>query len=374
MVAISPPLLLGALAVQMRADLDFSPAQLGIAAASFRAVVVLSSATLGRLVDVAGPSRTMRAAAMVTAVAALAIALFADSWPVLLFLLILGGIGGSLHGPATNAFLSRAVRVGRRGLAFGVQQSAPPATALLGGFAVPLVALTVGWRWVFGGAAVLAVIAALVVPAARPLPPTPPAAKVRSTRLRAAVLVGVAMAFGFGAATTMSTFLVEAAVDAGVGEGMAGLLLAGGASSSIVVRLITGRRSDRWTHGHLRVAALMLAAGGVGYLGLATGIPTVMLGGTIVAFGLGWGFSAIVFFALGRMYPDNPGTAAGVVLTGGAVGGIVTPVVFGYAIEAASFGVAWSLLAAWTAVAAMLLSVARREHNRTLDATDGRRV
>ena len=374
LVAASPPFLLGALAVQLRADLDFSPTQLGIAAASFRGIVTLSSATLGRVADITGPSRAMRAAVSVTAVSALGIALFADSWEALVAWLVLGGVGSALAGPAMSAFIARAVRAGRRGIAFGFQQAGPPGAALVGGFAVPLVALTLGWRWVFAGAGVLAAVVLLIVPNVAGVSRNPDGGRRKSLPLRGPAIIAVAVAFGFGAATTMSTFLVESAVDAGIGNGEAGLVLGVGGASSIVARLITGRLADRWTHGHLLVAALMLAAGFVGYALLATGAPSAMIIGTIVAFSFGWGFSAIMFFAIGRMYPENPGAAAGMVIMGGSLGGIVTPVLFGYVLEATSYGPAWTLLAVWAVMAAALLMTARITHNRGLPAGDPRTV
>ena len=374
LVAVSPPFLLGALAVQLRADLDFSPTQLGIAAASFRGIVTLSSATLGRVVDITGPSRAMRAAVSLTAITALSIGLFADSWGALVAWLVLGGVASALAGPAMSAFIARAVRVGRRGIAFGFQQAGPPGAALVGGFAVPLVALTLGWRWVFCGAGVLAACVLLIVPKVGAVSRNPDVERRKSVPLRGPAIIAVAVAFGFGAATTMSTFLVESAVDAGIGKGEAGFVLAIGGASSIVARLITGRLADRWTHGHLLVAAWMLAAGFVGYALLATGAPAAMIIGTIVAFSFGWGFPAIVFFALGRMYPENPGATAGMLLTGGSLGGIVTPVLFGYVLETTSFELAWTLLAVWAVIAAALLATARYTHNRRLPAGDPRTV
>jgi MFS family permease len=374
MVAASPPFLLGALAVQLRADLDFSPTQLGIAAAAFRGVVTISSATLGRAVDIAGPSRAMRAAVSVTAITALGVGLFADSWEALVAWLALGGMASAIAGPAMNAFIAKAVRQGRRGFAFGIQQAGPPGAALVGGFAVPLVALTLGWRWVFVGAGFLAMLAVLAVPNVARSSPNPQREREESLPMRAAALMAVALGFGFGAATTMSTFLVESMVDAGMGQGEAGFVLSLGAASSIVSRLITGRLADRWTHSHLLIAAWMLAAGFVGFGLLATGSPMAMIVGTVVAFGFGWGFSAIAFFAIGRMYPENPGAAAGVVIMGGSLGGIATPVLFGYVLEATSFGPAWTLLAAWVVLAAALLAAARHMHNRGLPPGDPRAV
>ena len=50
---------------------------------------------------------------------------------------------------ASNTSLSRQVPAGRQGLSFGVKQAAIPVSTLLAGAAVPVVALTVGWRWAF---------------------------------------------------------------------------------------------------------------------------------------------------------------------------------------------------------------------------------
>lgn len=374
LVAASPPFLLGALAVQLRADLDFSPAQLGIAAAAFRSVVTISTAVLGRVADLTGPARAMRVAVSVTAASALGVGLFADSWEALVAWLVVAGVASAMAGPAMSTFIARAVQVGRRGIAFGIQQSGPPGAALVGGFAVPLVALTLGWRWAFGGTGLLALLVLFLIPGVAPAPRRLEGESRPALPVREPVILAAAMAFGFGSATTLSTFLVESAVTAGIGEGEAGLVLALGGAASIVARIITGRLADRWTHSHLLVAAWMLGAGFVGYVLLATGAPVAIIFGTVVAFSFGWGFSAIVFFAVGRMYPESPGVAAGTLLTGGSLGGIVTPVVFGYVLEATSFVLAWAVLALWAVIAAALLAAARHSHNRRLPGGDPRTV
>jgi MFS family permease len=60
--------------------------------------------------------------------------------------------------------LSNAVPARRLGAAFGIKQSAPPATTMMAGLSVPLLAVTLGWR---AGYLTSAVLAAIVAVAAR---------------------------------------------------------------------------------------------------------------------------------------------------------------------------------------------------------------
>ena len=88
--------------------------------------------------------------------------------------------------PAANLLLARAVPADRQGLAFGIKQSAIPAAAMLGGLAVPSIALTWGWRWAFAAGGAFALMSAVTVPrtvsaSEAPKPGTPPSSRFSET-------------------------------------------------------------------------------------------------------------------------------------------------------------------------------------------------
>ena len=166
---VLPTFLVGALAVQIRGDLDFAESGLGLLSAVFFLVASVSSVGLGRVSERVGAVLALRVGAFSTAAILLAVAVLGRSYVVLLGLLTVAGVANALIQPAANLYLARAIPTSRLGFAFGVKQSAIPAGILLGGLAVPAIGLTVGWRWAFVAAAVFAVAAALALPAAQPL-------------------------------------------------------------------------------------------------------------------------------------------------------------------------------------------------------------
>ena len=73
--------------------------------------------------------------------------------------LLVGGLGNAIGQPAGNALVAAQVRPERFGLGFAIKQSGIPLATLLGGLAVPLIALTIGWRFAYVLAAGAAVVA-----------------------------------------------------------------------------------------------------------------------------------------------------------------------------------------------------------------------
>ncbi|MGH3682535.1 MAG: MFS transporter, partial [Natronosporangium sp.] len=160
--SVVPVFLVGGLAVQIGAELDFSPAGLGVAVAIYFGVSALTSVPAGALVERFGPVVTARAAILLAAGCLLAIAA-ATSYPTLVAVLALGAGANGLGQLSSNATLTQ-VPPGRQGLSFGIKQAAIPLATLLAGVSVPAVALTLGWRWAFGFAAVAALGARALVP------------------------------------------------------------------------------------------------------------------------------------------------------------------------------------------------------------------
>ena len=102
---------------------------------------------------------TMRASTRARSSCALLAAALATGTGWLAAALAVGGLANAVGQPAGNATLAQHVSADRFGIAFAVKQSGIPVATLLGGLAVPAVALTIGWRWAFAAGALLAVAA-----------------------------------------------------------------------------------------------------------------------------------------------------------------------------------------------------------------------
>lgn len=370
-----PLFLVGAVSVQIRADLHFGETALGVAVGTYLVAGALASVAAGRMVERIGAVRGMRLAAVLSASALAGIAAFARSWGALVALLALGGVAGAAAQPGSNLLIARAVSRGRQGTAFGIKQSAIPASMLLGGVAVPTVALTVGWRWAFVGAAALALASVATVPRRPALRPPERSTDDPALGDFAAQdtddspetpkgLWALAVAGGLGAApaNTLGAFLVASAVDAGVAEGAAGLLFAAGAATGLVARVTGGMVIDRLGRTDaLPAVRWMLAGGAVGFALLAVHAAPLLVPGTLLAYGLGWGWPGLFNLSVVARHPSAPAAATGVTQTGIYLGAVTGPLVFGVLADHLGFGWGWTFsLAATLAAAVMVSAVARR--------------
>ncbi len=306
----------------------------------------------------------MRASATCSAVALFGVAAGARSFNTLLLWLALGGVANALAQPAANLFITKTVAEARLGIAFAVKQSGIPVATLLGGLAVPLIALTVGWRWAFVVGALMPIVGGLTLPAVPAvveggIAKRAGAGEVPKVPLRPLIVLGAGIGFGAAAAGTLGAFLVNAAVDAGMAEGSAGLLVSGGSAIGIAVRLFAGSRADRRTGGHLRVVSLMLIGGALSYGFYATERPLLLVLATPIAFGAGWGWPGLFNLAIARAHPDAPGAASGVTQTGTYLGAVIGPVIFGAAVEAASYRVAWGVASLFALAGAATIAYGR---------------
>ena len=361
-VGVLPAFMVGALAVQIRADLDFGASGLGVLNGGFFAGGALSSVLLGRRAERMGAVRSMRTAALGSAAILLAVAVAARSFALLLILLTVGGVVNALVQTSANLYLARAIPPLRLGIAFGVKQSAMPVAGLLGGLAVPSIALTVGWRWAFVAGGALAVLAAVRLPDLQPwadetiaVDPSLPTSDA-PTSITVAFAVGAA--FAAATAGVLGAFLVSGAVDVGLGDSSAGLLAAGGSAVSVGTRLVLGVRADRRGGGHLRVVAWMLVAGAGGFVLLATGGVAAFVIGTPLAFALSWAWPGLFNLAMVRHHPRAPAAATGITQTGVYVGAVSGPLAFGIVAEG-GFGGAWIMAGVWSVIAGALIGGAR---------------
>ena len=368
-----PVFLTGALAVQMQAELGYGDTELGIAVGAYYAAGAVISSSAGTLVHRVGAQRSLRTAAGTSAVIMAVIALWAESYPVLLTLMMLGGLANSWAQPASNVYLARIVPQHRLGVALGLQKSAIPAAALLGGLAVP-VAQSSDWRWAFAAGCIFAVVAAWGIPAepgggtagrGTASPGRPDVA----TRHLALLAVGVGL--GSSASNALSAFLVRGGVEAGLPESAAAILLTVGSVLGIGVRLAAGARADRRPGHALGTMVALFAAASASFVLLAFEVDWLFVIATPLAFATGYAWPGLFHLAVVRSNPSAPGAATGIAMTGTLAGAVTGPVLFGLVADNVSFTAAWLVGAGLLAGACVIVAVASRHvHERTLVPSD----
>lgn len=357
---VMPAFLTGGLAVQVRQELGFGEAALGLAVALFFAFASVSSVVSGRLVERVGSHRSMRLAAVGSATSLLGIAVFARSWYLLVGCLVIGGFANAMAHPATHLSLAREIPPGRQGFSFGIKQAAIPTATLLAGLAVPVVALTVGWRWAFAGGALLALTVAFLVPTeTHKGVPKIKEARAGDVKTGSLILLAVGIGLGSTAATPLGAFIVESAVAAGIDPGRAGLLLALGSAVGISVRILFGHLADGMRSGRLRLVAGMLGAGTIGFVMLATRMDSLLVAGTVLAFGAGWGWPGLFNFAIVKTNPGAPAVATGVTQTGASAGAALGPLLFGLILQATGYTTAWIFCGSFALLSATAILLGR---------------
>lgn len=361
--ATLPVFLTGALAVQMRDDLDFDERGLGLTVAAFFGAAAVLSTPGGRVAEWLGAARATRAAATMSGLSLVLIGAGARTFSLLMLGLLVGGAANALAQPATSLLMSQRIPPERLGMAFGVKQSAIPIATLLGGLAVPTVALTVGWRWAFIGAAMAALVLAWRDPGAEKGATVRRRGARRSTddtRLGALVLLGIGAGLGAAAAGTVGSFLVSSAVESGIAEGTAGALAFVCSGAGIATRMTAGARADRRGGGHLAVVATMLGVGTLAYAALASGEPALIVVGGFGAYCFAWGWPGLFNLAVVRNNPGAPGAATGITQTGTYIGAVLGPLLFGFAVDAWGYGWAFCGSGITSALAALAIVNARR--------------
>lgn len=355
-----PAWMVGAMSIQIREELDFTLFALGFAIAIFRLTGAIFSPLLGQVPDRIGPLASMRIAAAIAGISSLGIAIFVTTYAQLLAFLAFAGLSNSLGQTASTLALVRAVKQARQGLAFGMKQAALPIGSMVAGFSVPLIALTVGWRWGF----VLSAVISFAIPLALPREGFSPRATVEGppdARRGASALFALAAAMFLSAASAgaLTTFLVESSVVAGLAPGLAGTLLAGGSVLAILMRLYAGVAADRREGGHLRLCALMIALGSIGFALLGTSRIGLMLLGSVFAFTFGWGFPGLFWYAIVKQSQARPAQVTGILMPGPMFGGVAGPIAFGWLVERLGYGPSWVIVSGWMLVSACLMLLGR---------------
>ncbi len=383
-----PAALTGAVSVFIREDLALTDQRLGLALSSGYFAGAVMILVLKRALDALGWRRTMVAAAALGGIGLAGIASASDS-RMLTIALLFSGAGVALMMPSTNLLLVTVDGTDRLAQLLAVKQASVPIALLLAGLAVPPTLAVATWRALFVGGLLVAPLGLLLVwrlsassdpsdpaAAAEQLEPGAPdraAQQPRSAGVTSSLsggsrrrgstgsqglggaAVGVAIASCLPGALT--AYLVISLVDSGMGPATAALLYGSANSAGIIVRISAGIYASRVvTKGFLPVATMMIL-GGTGALLLGTGLRPLLVLGASLAFGLGWGWPGLLFYAVMNARPASPAAASAAVHAGGLSGAAAGPIVAGAVAAAGGWIAAWSVVGALSIVGGVLVAV-----------------
>ena len=354
---VLPGFLIGAMSVQVSAEMSVSEAVYGWGLGSFFGAATVGSIMLGRLAQRIGPLNQMSLALAVSVAAQVALAATARSFGAVIAYLVVAGLANAATQTSVNLALAQA-RLPRLGLAVSIKQSGLPTSTLLAGLAVPSLALTVGWRWAYAASAVFALVSLTMVrvvlgsstsgPGAR-APASGPESSPRSLFLAAAV--GGFLAFSAG---SLIAWGVGSGVDAGLGPGTAGLFLSIGAATGIALRLVGGWMSDTMRAAPFRVGGFTALAGSLGMAALALRSPATHVAAMLLAFGGGWIWPVFTNYGIVRANPRAAGAATGITQMGVYVGVFTGPLATGWLIEHHGYEAMWPAVAVSAVVGATI--------------------
>lgn len=356
LMGVLPVFLTGGMSVQIARQFGVSPATVGALASLFALATALASAPLGRQVGRLGVRRSMW-----TATAASTISLLMATASVSLIMLagalVIGGIGNAIGQPAGNALVAAQVRPERYGLGFAIKQSGIPLATTIGGFSVPLIALTLGWRYAYLFAALAAVVAVLLVPPDRAATAQRSEHEVPPKLVLPLWLLVTGLVAAVIAATSIGALGAAGGVAAGLGEATAGYVVALGGLAGLALRLSTGVAADRRDFDPLLAVSAMCVVGAAGWLLMVPENPALFIAGLVVANAFGWGWPGLQHLAVARRFPTATAAASGVAQTGVAIGLLIGPALLGF-VAYRSWSATWLLAAISALVGALIIRLA----------------
>src|SRR5262249_54781465 len=105
---------------------------------------------------------------------------------------------------------------------------------------------------------------------------------------RELISLGIVLGMATGASLALGAYVTTSAVERGVSEAAAGLLLAAASVTGIISRFTAGFAADRLRIDPFMIIAAMMAAGSMGYAAMATGALPVFVISVALAFAGGW--------------------------------------------------------------------------------------
>lgn len=368
-LGVLAPFLVGALSVLMQDDFDIGPRDIGVAVGAFFAVAGLAARILSRTVERIGVARSMAVATAIGTASLLAVAV-ADRWLIVVLGLVLGGTGSATIHPATAQLLAANVETHNLGVAFGFKQSGAPASTLVAGLAIPMLALWIGWRATFVAAAgVVAVVGLMVVRVVARL------GDIKRQRVDAGAptalpshvrLLALGAGLGNAAGNAFAALLVDGGVRfSGVTESTAGYVLAAMSVAAVAMRVVLGWAADTGRYETSRLLVWMPAIGVAGAALLAIPTPAAFVVGAVLAFPIGWGWSGLLHYQVVAPHRDAAARLTGGLMTGFSLGAAAGPLALGFVADATSYAVTWLLAGGLFVLAATAMHVGGAEFTAT---------
>lgn len=375
--AIALPTCLGVLAVDITAELTMTDADLGLVVSGFWAVTALAAPVAGRWIDRAGWPIGARLGSVVVAACLAACALFVDSWPALLLVVAVSGIGYGLCSPTSNLLVMALVPPARHASMLGMKQTAPPLLMAAAGATLPGLAHLLDWRAAMAivGALPMAVLLLIGTRSYRPgsngVPRDRPAPAARRAERRALAPLVIASGLGTFSVATITGFAVLTLVSAGLSPVVAAGVVSGGSLLAVLIRVAGGRYLDARPAADVKPLLVMmllasvtltLVAAGVVGLDAADGAGVfwrvMVVVGVVLALVAAWTWPALLLITVVRSV-SAPGSASGTIQLGSGLGSAVGPSVFGVLSDAGGRGWAWAAMAVATVAAMALVRFAR---------------
>lgn len=359
--ATQPVFIAAATIGQAGPAIGYDAQTLGLLTSLFFLTASASSTMVGGLVERVGWRPVMRVNALGSAVILIVIATTVSTVTGLAIALVAAAALYGAANPAANLALARAIPVDRRGLVFGLKHAGIPGSSLLAGLAVPLVALTLGWRWTFGLAALVGLSVLVLTPAETNRPPLSTEAPSRAMSTRWLSILGVGTAFASLAAVVLATFHVDAALELGYSEAAAGIILAAGSLVSISVRAVYGYLADRYDAPGFGFVAALTLAGAAAFSALAVAGTAGFVVLTLVAFATGWAWPGLITYSVVRANEGRPAGSTAITQAGIFLGAGLGPAGVGWLIGQTSYPTAWLVVAGALLIATGIVGTVRRQ-------------
>lgn len=348
----------GAMSPLVVPDLGLTRTELGSLATVTFAVAATTSILGGRQVD-AFRARRVTVAVFVVGGAAAATMASAAALPWLWAGAALAGVTQAIANPVTNQLISDHVPPGHQGMYVGVKQSGVQMGQALIGFALPSLALVVGWRGSMSVGIVLAVLGMVAVRLVLPASPAHGRAHPDAARARLEPMV-----WWLAAYTCLISMAVQAVMifvplyafeRVGLSAQFAGMATGVLGATGIVARIAWTRAAERLDAPVRTLMVLAAMACGSVLLiaaGEHVGPWTLWLG--LVGFGVSAvAVNAVVMLTVVRgAAQGRTGRASGVVGLGLYGGFMVGPLAFGPLVDrTGSYLLGWSIAAGLCALA-----------------------